>query len=407
MTGRRLRIRRSIRGGRRRGMALLMTIISVALMTVLVADFMENTSVFVATGANSRDEIQAVYLARSAINLSRLLLVVTPTINRQLRTFGMPALPIWRYADMMLAPFSDSGAAGGLGMMLGADLSEAEGMGVENGNFSAQIVDEDSRINLNMGAQGRLSDLLARQLASLVMPAQYNELFEERDPDGEFTDRETQIQAIIDWVDLDTTPYGFDSGAEDNHYQMLEPRYERRNAPFDSLEELRMVRGVDEDFWSTFVEPDPEDPDQRILTVWGTGRINVNTATPMVLAALICAYAQNENEPACDPTNPIPGALMLAQFVVMYREAGGLLPGLGAFSSVRQFTSLVSEGMEGMVPGVPLNTREARRNLSVESRVFSIYATGEVGRVRRTIHVVIHTGLESTEGGAILYWRED
>ena len=98
---------------------------------------------------------------------------------------------------------------------------------------------------------------------------------------------------------------------------------------------------------------------------------------------------------------------MLAQFVVMYREAGGLLPGLGAFSSVRQFTQLVGDGMEGMVPGVPLNTREASRHLAVESRVFSIYATGEVGRVRRTIHTVIHRGLETTEGGAVLYWRED
>lgn len=388
-------------------MALLMTIVSVSLMTVLVSDFMENTSVFVATGTNARDEIQATYLARSAINLSRLLLVVQPTINRQLRAFGMPSLPIWRYADMMLAPFSDSGTAGGLGMLLGADMTGAEGMGVEGGNFSATIVDEDSRINLNLAAEQRMADLLARQLAALMAPARYNELFEERDPDGNFTDRETQIQAIIDWVDLDTTPYGFDSGAEDSAYEMLQPRYKRRNAPFDSLEELRMVRGVDEDFWDAFVDPNPEDPEQRILTVWGTGEININTASPLVLAALICAYARNNPEPACDPTNPVPGALMLAQFVVMYREAGGLLPGLGAFSSVRQFTQLVSEGMEGMVPGVPLNSREASRYLSVESQVFSIYATGEVGRVRRTIHTVIHTGLESTEGGAVLYWRED
>lgn len=387
-------------------MALLMVLITVSLMTVLITDFMENTSVFVATGTNARDEIQATYLARSAINLSRLLLVIQPTINRQLRAFRMPAIPIWKYADMMLAPFSDSGTAGGLGMLLGASLSDAEGMGVEGGNFTAQIVDEDSRINLNQGAQGRLADLLARQLAALTASAQYNELFEERDQDGNFTDRETQIQAIIDWVDLDTAPFGFETGAEDTGYEMLTPRYSRRNAPFDSLEELRMVRGVDEDFWSSFVDPDPEDPEQRILTVWGTGRININTASPMVLATLICTFAENPSDPACDPTSPIPGAFMLAQFVVMYREAGGLLPGLGAFTSVRQFTDVVGEGMEGLVPGVRISS-QASRHLDVESSVFSIYATGEVGRVRRTIHTVIHTGLSSTEGGAVLYWRED
>jgi general secretion pathway protein K len=388
-------------------MALLMTIISIALMTVLVSDFMENTTVFVTTGANARDEIKATYLARSAINLSRLVLVLQPTINRSLRAFNMPGLPIWKYADMLLAVFSDPGAAAGLGMLVGASLGEAEGMGVEGGSFTATIVDEDSRINLNMAAQGRMAELLARQLASLMQSARYNELFEERDSNGDFTDRQTQIQAIVDWADLDFVPFGFDSGAEDSYYEMLTPRYRRRNAPFDSLEELRMVRGVDEDFWSAFVEPQPDDPDQRILTVWGSGRINVNTASPLVLAALICTYAQQEAEPACDPLNPVPGAMLLAQFVAMYREAGGLLPGLGAFSSTQQFTQLVRDGMAGFVPGVPLNDREARRYLSVESDVFSVYATGEAGRVRKNIHVVIHTGLSPNEGGAVLYWRED
>jgi general secretion pathway protein K len=119
-------------------MALMMVLISVALMTVLVTDFMENTSVFVATGTNARDEIQATYMARSAINLSRLLLVVQPTINRQLRSFGMPSLPIWRYADMMLSPFSDTGAAGGLGMLLGADLSTARRVGASRPKSSTK-----------------------------------------------------------------------------------------------------------------------------------------------------------------------------------------------------------------------------------------------------------------------------
>jgi general secretion pathway protein K len=402
-----IRHHRRARSGGRRGIALLMTLIAVFLMVLLVSDFMENTTVFVATGANARDEVQAVYLARSAINLSRLLLVMQPTINRQLRSFGMPSLPLWRYADMMLAAFSEPGAASGLGMMLGASMGEAEGMGVEFGSFTARIVDEDSKINLNLGAQPRMADLLARELAALVAPAVYNPLFEESDASGNFTDRETNVQAIIDWADLDTEPYGFDSGTEDGFYELLTPSYHRRNAPFDSLEELRMIRGVDEDYWTAFVEPNADDPDQRLITVWGAGRININTATPLVLAALICTFAANQPEPACDPASATLGAFALAQYAAMYRDAGGLMPGLGAFSSARQFTSLISDGVEGIVQGVPLNEQEALRHLGVESRVFSVYATGEVGRVRRTIHTVIHTGLNPNEGGAVLYWRED
>ncbi len=49
----RLGRRRGLRFRARRGMAILMTIIAISLMTVLVADFMENTAVFIATGTNA------------------------------------------------------------------------------------------------------------------------------------------------------------------------------------------------------------------------------------------------------------------------------------------------------------------------------------------------------------------
>ncbi len=51
-------------------------------------------------------------------------------------------------------------------------------------------------------------------------------------------------------------------------------------APFQAIEELRYFRGVDDDDW--FGEK--EAPGLRdLLTVWGGGRINVNTASPEVL----------------------------------------------------------------------------------------------------------------------------
>ena len=49
--------------------------------------------------------------------------------------------------------------------------------------------------------------------------------------------------AILDWRDADdevTT-----NGAESDTYQMLNPPYRAKNAPFESVEELRYVRGID------------------------------------------------------------------------------------------------------------------------------------------------------------------
>lgn len=47
---------------------------------------------------------------------------------------------------------------------------------------------------------------------------------------------------IVDWRDEDSEPG--DGGAEDETYQRLNPPYRCKNAPFESLEELRLVSGM-------------------------------------------------------------------------------------------------------------------------------------------------------------------
>lgn len=49
--------------------------------------------------------------------------------------------------------------------------------------------------------------------------------------------------AIIDWRDSDSEPT--DAGAEDETYARLNPPYRAKNAPFESIEELRLVAGAD------------------------------------------------------------------------------------------------------------------------------------------------------------------
>ena len=61
---------------RDRGVALLVVITWLALMIALVAEFTFGTSVDAAQAANARDELRAHYLARSGINLSRLLIKI-------------------------------------------------------------------------------------------------------------------------------------------------------------------------------------------------------------------------------------------------------------------------------------------------------------------------------------------
>ena len=55
---------------------MLIVLTWLALMIALVSEFTYGTSVDAAQAANARDELRAHYLARSAVNLSRLLIKI-------------------------------------------------------------------------------------------------------------------------------------------------------------------------------------------------------------------------------------------------------------------------------------------------------------------------------------------
>ena len=91
-------------------------------------------------------------------------------------------------------------------------------------------------------------------------------MFEQRDRDDNFTDRASVCGAIIDWADSDEDMNACDPrtaaptsrATEDISYQLLKKPYFRKNAAYDSLDELHLIRGVSDDFWATFIDPGAE-----------------------------------------------------------------------------------------------------------------------------------------------------
>ena len=78
------------------------------------------------------------------------------------------------------------------------------------------FVDEASKLNLNTATAAMLEQL----------PRMTPEL----------------AAAIVDWRDSNSTVS--DGGAEDETYQRLNPPYRCKNAPFESIDELRLVYGM-------------------------------------------------------------------------------------------------------------------------------------------------------------------
>jgi|GEM_PF-225825 len=426
---------RALRARRqRRGVALIIVLAALTVLTVMLTEIQDESSAEFGSALAARDALVAEYAAKSAVNLSRLLIAAEPTIRRSLTLVfalvgGSRQVPVWQYADRILGAFNDSDGAEGFASLAGVDPKLGKNLGLKGAGFQLQIIDEDSKINFNVAAHGDpfSETRLAAQILGLIGSPQFSPMFEGRDGDEQYTDRRAVCQAIIDWVDPDqdqalcdpTNNTASQAAAEDSFYQLLKKPYQRKNAAFDSLEELHRVRGISDDFWSTFVDPDPDNPDKRIVTVWGQGAVNVNTANPQTLLALVC-QASNNLARMCTDANEA------QKFIMALTMLRGFLPGLPMFKNADEFVSALQQTNQTTTPGaaapaapaagasplgglggggspiatimkalgiepIPLaSPNETKKAVTTESKVFSIYATGYVRSGKRESSVRIH-----------------
>lgn len=391
----------------KRGVALIMVLATLSVMTVMLAEYQLDASSTSSSAMAARDAIVAEYMAKSAVNLTRLLIAAEPTMRLSIAPIFAflkrqpPQLPVWEFADRILAPFNDEESAKEYADNVGLKLAQGKNLGMPGGGFELKIVDEDAKINVNLGAANDIAHIrLARELMSLMAPQQYNPLFEQKDSTGNFNDRLATCAAIIDWADIDEQAFNCDvsqaaptsAGVEDAWYQLLPKPYRRKNAPFDSLEELHVVRGVSDDFWGTFVDPDPGKPDKRVVTVWGQGAVNVNSANAQTLLGVVCSGAV-PGTPLC--TDPMQANLFLTGVTM----ARGITMGAPLFGSTQDFIDMMKGGgmigpmlaKLGLQPVKFLSESEFGKTITTESKVFSIYAVGVIKGYKREVRVRVQT----------------
>jgi general secretion pathway protein K len=399
-----------------RGAALIMVLLAIVVLTVFLTEVQQETATSYASALSARDRLRAEYHARSAINLTRLLISLEPTVRKAIEPMFMlinqgrgraPQIQVWEFSDQVLGAFNDSEGAEGFAALAGVDASAGENLGLGGtGRFDVVVVDEDSKINVNTAARGDTISAMrvASQLLGLMSGPQYDPLFAKLDADGQVIDRQTVCRAIIDWADYnqdvepcDLAAQASSAGAEDNFYQSIGLGYFRKNAAFDSLEELRLVRGIGDDFWSTFIDPDPQNPRKRAVTVWGSGEINVNSANAQTLYAFVCSNAQDAQMcPGSADFDPLQAAAFI-QTVTLFRSFTNGAPIFGSsrdFINAMKGTGMLGPylAMMGMQPVTFKSDNEVRQMATTQSKLFSIYAEGVVPDPlkRRETRVSIH-----------------
>jgi general secretion pathway protein K len=408
------------------GVALILAITTVAILSVMLADMHETTGTAFAVSTSQRDALQAEYMAKSAINLTRLLIAKEPAVRQFVDPLyraatGRPApqLPVWNFVNELLSPFCTPEDQRDTLMQLGIDFGDTVGFDDLPGECHVVAVSENGKINVNdpLFLDGeRARNSVAAQLFSLTggyLPeSPYDALFMEEDETGTLTTRIDLITAVIDWWDHDIQRTDFDPGAgttrtggtgieDDSLYQLSEDPYQNKNAPFDSIQELRLVRGFTDDFWATFVEPTPNDPTSRIMTIYASGLININEASAQVLLGRICSYAP-EVTLCTDPVESLKFTTILGTIrqlipIPLFSRPTDLLNFVEGKGGEKDLYAMLTGflGADSELIFVPIEIPEEQRtplarSFATSAQIFTIEAIGLVGRSQVRIESVVN-----------------
>ena len=403
------RLRRRSRGAR--GIALLMVLGLIGLLTAVVAEFMLQSSIDMALSLNARDELQAELNALSALRM-RAIILKQQTQLRALMTQGPVAALMGGGA-----PPAGGGQATPAGPTLGPILEQipvtcnllsqiaskverdalpgdsgkdhsGRGRGAEVGDFfpgdcDATSKSEHGKMAINLlrsGIQGngkRVSEELVAILSNPVL----RRLFEEDDRSGSHAESpRALVNHITDYIDANHTEEG-SFGDEDRYYQYLRDPYRAKNAPFDSVAELKLVHGVNDLIYALL---------RHNVSVYVTSpTTELSTASTQLIAlGLLSAGAPGV------PVEQLMGAVGIVLSHVQQLKAVWQSPTLASLKA-----AIAAAGAKALFDDKQL----AQTFSETDSATwYTIEATGEVGNARRTITAVFQTG-----EGSFYYARLD
>ncbi len=243
------------------GMALILALLFIVLLSVLVVNFSYDGQLEASFAENRGNDLQARLAAKSAVAQGLALLAADLLPDNSDPQYDLTvldtALDVW-YAGHPFDPIN------------------------EDAYMRATIDDEYGKINLNALLDYSQSPPVEREALVEALRA----FFLDRAPDAE-----DPVDAILDWLDYGDEDDERPGGAENDFYEASEIPYPCKNAQMDTIEELLLIKGITPDiYWG-----DPERdqlPLSEYLTVHGDwqGRVNANTAREEVLAAVVGAY---------------------------------------------------------------------------------------------------------------------
>ena len=250
-----------------RGIALIIVLISIIVLSILAAGFAYSMKVETKLARNASYDTELEWMGRSGVEYARWIL-------------GQPKRDPFDSLNQIWAggpgSWDDTNSP-----LAGIRVNDPVELG--RGKFSVKIVDCERKININLANEPMLQQALVQMGVDAAEASPI-------------------VNSILDWVDRDELSRV--GGAESDYYQGSTPPYYAKNGPIDDISELLLIKDVTPElFWGpacTNHSPAAfqvkggvfnrgQEPGLYsaglvdIFTPVSSGRINLNTASMAVL----------------------------------------------------------------------------------------------------------------------------
>jgi len=426
---------------RSRGIALLMVLASLALLSGVVVEFAYNSNVTYNLAMNQKEKTQAYYLAQSGLAFTKLLLkydrearrLASQASSRLGRNFQIEPLyvmiPISSELLRGMATMGNADAAAGgeegaegeeaeappdeKSQALGAfNLQDSEFLKFE-GDFSSEVIEENAKINLNAFLTLAPTTIGYERLKSilyhLLLTDEFKGLFEDR-----YRGAKDLVQNIADYIDRDDAqnePGGQERGREGATGGGL---IKMKNGKLLSLDELMMVPGMTEDIFQKL---------KNYVTIYGSDdKIYACRAKEPVIKAMILAYTEG-NPSRMEPLKDDNTELLTQAYDAVLNScpdlqamANELDRALGATTGTGDgavpggatpgpTSSLTGSTTTRGTPGTGTSSNTFNSMLRNDNTMFSLIGIGTVGETQVRIKAVIDTVNANPNRWTTLYWR--
>jgi len=348
-----------------RGIALIVVLIAIFVLTVLVGAFAYSMKVETKLAMNSNQEADLYWIGKSGVQFAS-----------------------WVLAQQLIVPNEPYDSlnqkwAGGPGTLAAsnsplADVS-LENVPLGNGKFTVKITDLNRRININMANQ----DVLQQALTLMGVDA---------------SEIPSVANYILDWIDRDEATRI--NGVESDYYEGLQPPYLAKNAPIDDLSELLLIKGVTlEMYWGAEARSHIPAAFQRVdrfgnvmetppytvglaevFTPISNGKVNINTASSTVLQM-------------------IPGIDQVSAECIIRQRSG---PD-GADGTEDDLPFQSANELGECVSGHVMQT--VQRLCATRSTAFEVQVDAEIAGAKRTFYAIVGRNSQRDVQVLSFYWK--